>query len=906
MSGGRPSSAFLALLLLHLLAPARSAHAHAATSPVRYRIEASVDRNVVTGTARIEIDPVGAAKMDEVVLFLFPNLLSERLPGENAKSFYTIHPHRFRKGGMQLVSLQDAEGNDLPWTGVEMERPDGRGGAHRLPEGTAIRATLPASAEGTVTVVARFVTTVPERFGTFSWYREELLLNGGWHPLAAPRDEAGRWDVGGTLPRADFDVVIDVPRDRWVVLDKVVSDAERKTAAAPRRTVETTVESRPGVVLLVSDRLLESEHPAEDPDVELFQPRRARVYGKRERRIGSQACVFLEERGLREAGAEPVTMLESALSRELTFHDVPVALISRRTYRVFPPMRKYHDVHVARGVIAAAMRDRVYELEPGEDAGWVLDAVAWYLAKRWEAQKFEGLRDVRDYAKPLAFIPAVNLVLNTPDFPFAAEYYDTWYFTDVVRDDPSRFNHLRPNGRVVYEKLVDRLGPETAAALMEEYLRASPEDGGFRAVATREAKRDLESLFEVWRAPLPRVNYRLRKVKTERLPTGGWASRFTMEREGDPVEEPVSLRALAKGGHGRGVWNPGTDPDTVLVMTKEEPRGWEVDWRNRLIETERRDNRVPPVWQFLLQYFYVDYEFKLNRAEGGFAFQFERSNDLRTQIEMVGFTRQQSAGAAIGYVKSTGRATNYRGLLHRFGFFVLAEDLSENFGTTTRGAVPGFDPAASKVDQTAGLQINYRYDDREDWRFPRTGTRVFAAIESGTGLQGSTEIYNLAQIEATRLVRLSDNNVLALQGKAGTFFATDAANVPLSKLFYLGGTEDVRGISAPDIVGPTKTVLSAEWRHYWLHDIDWDFYIERMRGLQGSLFVDTGYISARPGDAPPINDWVTSVGYGFREHYDFLGVRPMLLRFDIAQRVDNLDRTKKADLRFYIGAGQSF
>src|SRR5688500_3899872 len=136
----------------------------ASAEPVRYRVRASVDGQDVIGSASIEIDPIGAAKLDTVALFLFPNLLRERQAGEDSKSFYTIQPVRFRRGEMRLVSLKTSEGEDVPWTSVALERPDGKGGAVRLPDGTAILATLPHAAEGTVKLEAEFRVHVPERF----------------------------------------------------------------------------------------------------------------------------------------------------------------------------------------------------------------------------------------------------------------------------------------------------------------------------------------------------------------------------------------------------------------------------------------------------------------------------------------------------------------------------------------------------------------------------------------------------------------------------------------------------------------------------------------------------------------------------------------------------------------------
>lgn len=889
---------------IHAPDPPAQAPAGEGPSPIRYRITAAVeDAARIDGTALIEIDPVGEAPLEEVALFLFPNLLSERLPGDNDKSATTIHPCHFEAGGMQLRSLRLIDGPELPFTGVDVTRPDGRGREILLPGGTAVLARLPEASSTTVRLEARFSVEVPPRFGTFARYRGTLFLTGGWYPTVAARDPQGRWDLAAPLPRADAEVEVEVPERHWALVDDVLAAPPEGARAGATRRVRAEVLSRPTVLLAVSERLARFD----DPAVTVLQTDREPGHARRMLRIARQARSFLVDEGLVPEDAPPGILFEAPLTRELAFHHAPVATFSFRAYRVFSPMKRYHDLHAARAMIAADVRDHVHRLEPGNDAAWVLDAAAWHLARRWERRKYGALRDVRDYARPLSFLPAVDLVLNTPDFPFAAEYYDNWYFTDLLRDDPYRFNHLQPNGRVAFEKLVDVFGEDAAADLMEAYLHGSPEDGGFRAVAERVTGRDLDPFFEVWRAPLPRVNYHLRNVRVEKLPSGQWMSVLTIVRQGDAVGEPVTVRVRAPGPDGTATWDALADEaGTMYVFTEGKPDAVEIDPNARLLEYDRRDNRVPPTWRMLLQYAYVDYEFELNTAEAGAAVQFERSSDLRNQIEMIGFHRQTSTGGAIGYAHSTGRFSFYRGLLHRFGVYLLVEDLAKDFGRDGLQVVPGFDPSRSEVDSTAGVLLSYRYDDREDWRFPRSGTRFYAAVEGGMSFQGPPARYFLAQADAVRLFRISDGNVLAFQGKVGSFFATDPSDVPLSKLFYLGGTDDVRGISAPEIVGPAKLVASVEWRHQLLRNLDWNLGVGRIRGLQGTLFADAGFISPRADVIPPLRRWVTDAGYGLRWHYDFLGVRPMIFRIDAAQRLDDLERTRKPDVRVYIGAGQSF
>ncbi|HVO31986.1 MAG TPA: BamA/TamA family outer membrane protein, partial [bacterium] len=673
------------------------------------------------------------------------------------------------------------------------------------------------------------------------------------------------------------------------------------TRGAPptaRRTVHAQVWSRPSVALVASATLHQEVGAGAIP---LLERTHRPFYAARILGVAAKARAFLIDHGAVRAEDAPVPLHEAPLARELVYPDAPIGVVSDRIYRLFGPLRKYEDVQVARAEIAAEMRDGVYAREPGDDAPWVLDLVAWALAREWQRQALH-LRDPREFVKPFGFIPSVDIVLHRPDFPFAAEFYDNFYYTDFLRDDVARFNHDLAAGKIVWEKLVDREGAAKAGDILDAYL-AGGEKGGFRAVAERVTGENLSAFFAQWRAPLPRVNYRLVRVKDAQEKDGTWTSEITVAREGAPVEEPVPVRLTVPEGYRWGTWNSAEgEQGTIRVSTPVRPRSWIIDPNARLYQTSLRDDRIPPTWQGLLQYAYVDYDFKLKRVDGAAGVTFERTNDLRNEIIADGFFNPHSTGADVGFSHSAGPFSYYRGLMHRYGFLLIGEHLDRSFGKNGLHVVPGFDPSVSNVRDTSSLQVFYRYDSRDDWRFPRTGTRFLALAEGGVSVVGRASSFEEIDAQAVQLVPLTDNNVFAVAAKAGTFLGNDARSVPLSKLFSLGGIDDVRGISPPEVVGPARFLGAGEWRHYALHDQDWNLWLVRVRGIQGALFADGGYISAHPGNVPPVTDWVVSAGYGLRVMYDFLGVRPQVFRIEMAQRVDDQQFVHfHPDWRLYIG-----
>jgi hypothetical protein len=141
----------------------------------------------------------------------------------------------------------------------------------------------------------------------------------------------------------------------------------------------------------------------------------------------------------------------------------------------------------------------------------------------------------------------------------------------------------------------------------------------------------------------------------------------------------------------------------------------------------------------------------------------------------------------------------------------------------------------------------------------------------------------------------------------GSFIFTSPQGVPLPKLFFIGGISDLRGMSEPEVVGPSRVLFSAEWRWLAIRNMDLDLWLIRIRGLQPVFFADTGFLSHRATEVPVWDDWFSDVGLALRTHFDAFGVRPMLFRLDLAQRIDPcFTGPCKADVRLYLGLGQSF
>jgi hypothetical protein len=122
-------------------------------------------------------------------------------------------------------------------------------------------------------------------------------------------------------------------------------------------------------------------------------------------------------------------------------------------------------------------------------------------------------------------------------------------------------------------------------------------------------------------------------------------------------------------------------------------------------------------------------------------------------------------------------------------------------------------------------------------------------------------------------------------------------------------------------VGRNKLLISAEYRHYLLKDIDINLgSLFRVRNVMGALFTDTGRVTgtveqyadhlangggfnSNPVSLFNIKQYDADIGYGIKFLYDALGVRESVLSFDVAKSLTNF---RQYGVRYYIYFAQSF
>jgi len=145
------------------------------------------------------------------------------------------------------------------------------------------------------------------------------------------------------------------------------------------------------------------------------------------------------------------------------------------------------------------------------------------------------------------------------------------YFGDVddrdeIRDGVLRFADARSGPRLLYNKLLDLVGPVRFPALARKlYAERVP----LRRAATDVFGADLGWFWKQWLDWLPAVNYHLDGV---RVAAGGGRVSIDVRREGASIREPVEVKVVDRvGGEQTLVWD---DARRRTRSTSSSRRAW--------------------------------------------------------------------------------------------------------------------------------------------------------------------------------------------------------------------------------------------------------------------------------------------------------------------------------------------
>jgi translocation and assembly module TamA len=231
----------------------------------------------------------------------------------------------------------------------------------------------------------------------------------------------------------------------------------------------------------------------------------------------------------------------------------------------------------------------------------------------------------------------------------------------------------------------------------------------------------------------------------------------------------------------------------------------------------------------------------------------------------------------------------------------IDEDLGDGnsnrlFGGATFVRVRGdwqHQSALAYLDETSDLNVETRRDQYwvpslrvlRSWSDtkigPLRGFQILGELQaSGTGLGLETNFIQ-ANIRAKMIFPFGTRGKLLLRGQAGTTWVDDFDVLPISRRFFTGGDESVRGYRYNSISPPGVDGLALGGKHLLVGSVEYEHTVKGPWGL--AVFTDTGNAFNTVADSLE-----TSVGFGLRWQ------SPVgMVRIDLAQSISDKDKAPR-------------
>lgn len=749
-------------------------------------------------------------------------------------------------------------------------------------------------------ITVRFTTHVPSRMGTFGSRRGMMTLLGGWHPVVGSGP-----GFRPELFAAPIRYRVDIPNNfaGFVGVHPFGRTAHRTRKGLHHGTM---------VPLLVAPALhVHSNHGAV-----LVAPRSRHggVHGRGDISAGTDEAAHQETVWTALVGAGFLTEAMAAASPTLTppakqgpplLVVVPLrdrlteafeggVAVSDRAFHLLPLelLKRFHRASLWREQLRAALVPILRRQEPQWPPELLADATAAALTDRLLSATGD-MAYAPELLHRFAASPEVDALIYAPQIPFPEVIYNA---VDESRQLGRRFDMLLaplPRGKIIYEKLRDRVGQTEAQRIL--FAGLSPAALPLlQRIALSAGLLVAEDILQ-WLGPYPELDYQLGPTESDKnhvrvnvLLDGPDAARIC---------EPVAVDIVDSRGKKHSKVRMGPGP--VDFAAPGPARMVEIDPAQRLVEhvhpprlQPRYNNRTPKRRRLLLNDLSatLDVTGKALSANvdllGGVIYDLRQDGHLGAFFGPYSFGLQGSAAVHFG-----GELTPIK-LSHTAG---LNWAWSRLRGDQEAGATPG---------QTATIGLAYRYDTRLSRLTALQGTGVDAAVTQGlTHLDGHVGItpWIMVGVSGLKIWPTWRNQALLIRLRADAIIG-DAP--PQSQLRLGGRYLGARGFQIDDAYGSKRLLSSAEYRHVLVGDSRTDVLgLATLTTVEGALFADAVVMpKLSPGTYGP---WLGDVGYGVRVMGDVLGVSPGGLAVDVALPIGRRPQGR-IPVTVYLAFVQSF
>src|SRR6185369_14497617 len=139
-------------------------------------------------------------------------------------------------------------------------------------------------------------------------------------------------------------------------------------------------------------------------------------------------------------------------------------------FRVFPldRLRKYHRLEIARAVFATVADAAIRAYEAPIDRDRAAGVVAAFLTDVYARAAFQYIEYFRELLSPIDFVPAVDQLLYAPLLASPSTYFGDVDDRDAIADGVARFAQPGPGPRLLYNELLDLVGPTRCPGLVRK------------------------------------------------------------------------------------------------------------------------------------------------------------------------------------------------------------------------------------------------------------------------------------------------------------------------------------------------------------------------------------------------------------------------------------------------------
>jgi len=828
------------------------------------------DLHQIEGSEAVTFTNSSTTEVSELYIFLYPNHYAIRDSNLNLGYYRKVYPVTFDPGKLNIVSIEGEDGIEIPFSPLPFHED----------EIIVLRLPRPILPQESIRFFARFLTTIPQKFGVFGYYGDLVTLQGGWHPYLAPFEE-GEWMLNKPPPKSHFRVRLSLKRDF-----KVAGSASKTIIALAHELQTVTMEAEriPFFSLTIGRHLTRSKTVVGPVHLTRYALKKNSAYARQIEEILQPALVhFLEHTG--PLPPIDIVLSEAYLHQDLTATGTNILYLNNQLFKVFPTLKRFHRASLVAGLYQVLWRHK----RPDEEF-WVIEALARQDADRFMDEKYGKTSSLSKGLKPLSFIPVIDQILYSESLPLRQVYFRE-AVPPLVSEDIRFYNNPSSENANIFPKLQTLMGIVDFAPAVALYRNQDENDGPilpFRTLLFESSQQDMNPLIDLWLSQRSKIDFGIEAVEHMEI-EGGYRTEISITKQGEGIE-PLQIVALQKNGSDIPATWDGTSNFHRLVIDSASPiTSVELDPNKFTNDPVRKNNRLPRDWKVLVDNINFNYDFQTHdfSYQAGLFFQYLYDTDHWLRILF-----SHTTTGDLSHIAYTQTVKKNHLLTTGFTF----ETLEPSLGNTLK-------------EEAGYLSLGYSFifpDLPLMTESARRFTNAFPAFNVGLvynqQVTGDRSDYALSlALDFRRAHAFSHYHEISGRVLIGQSIGELFEN----RRFSLGGTNAMRGYSPLIFEGENMSLFSLEYRFALFYETDINLLgLAHTHTWQGAIFSDTGMVGPTHDVFRP-NQFLWDAGVGIRFFIDLFGVYPSIVRFDVAMPIDSPIQSEDK-LHYYLNAGQSF